>query len=163
MRWLLYQPLHFWWIYFKIETKMQFWTFQSKACISQQGERRSWRSKGKFLTLELVFVSYANIYKITIADPQWRGHNEIKNSKDSLIAIHNLTYKLQKKKIFPITPYTFFIKLGIIIFLKVITTKWNMFSLLNIQCHLIFINTLWNNYQQNHTLGYYFKRERKTY
>ena len=48
--------------------------------------------------LELVFASYANIYKITIADPQWRGHNEIKNSEESLIAIHNLMYKLQKKK-----------------------------------------------------------------
>lgn len=147
-------------IFFKLMPKCNFELFKVRPEYHSRGERRSWRSKGKFLMIEFVFASYASIYKTTSVHSQWRGHNKRKNSEEGLVAIHNLMYKLLcKKKFFPITPYTFFIRVSIITFLKIIIKSW-ILSLLNIQCNLFFLffilNTLWNNYQQSHTLGYLF-------
>lgn len=107
------------------------------------GLREAEGQRGDSSMLELVFASYANIHKVTSTHSQWEGHNERKNSEESLIAIlishikyceNNSTHKLS-----PNNTICIFIKLGIIIFLKVVTTNQNTFSLLNIQCHLNFV------------------------
>ena len=94
VRWLLYQLL-LWWIYFKIETKMQFWTFQSKTCVSQQGRREKLKVKGEIPHARTCFCKLCQYPQFHHYWPSMKRTQWIKkNWEESLIAIHNLMYKL---------------------------------------------------------------------